>query len=95
MIGAARTVGPGPGVRSESLEDQARGVAEDAVVGDQWDAQANRGRCDPAIGVVVPLCERVSRTMAVHSQLGVDPHELWARMNDLDLGEFSIDPIKT
>lgn len=91
MICADWIVRPGSSPGSEALEDKPGGVAEDAIVGDQWDAQPNRSRCDPAVCVMVPLCECVTGPLAVCSQIGVDPHELRSRMNDLDLGELGID----
>lgn len=51
--------------------------------------EAERGDCDPAVGVVVMLAEGVPSPCASDSQFGVDGDELAAGVDDLgaiDLG---------
>jgi hypothetical protein len=53
------------------------------VVGDKWDAEADRRRGDPSVGGVGALRERVTARFAVCAELGVDVDELGACVNDL------------
>jgi hypothetical protein len=53
-----------PALLARSLEIEARYVAEDPVVGDEWDAEAQSGRGDPAVGVVLALGESVTVRLA-------------------------------
>jgi hypothetical protein len=49
------------------------------------ESRAGRGRCDPAIGVVLALGEGVSGRLAGGAQLRVGEHQLGTRVDDRDL----------
>ena len=62
--GGVGLVASGP----DGLEDEPGGSFKDSVVRHQRDAEAERGGCDPAVGVVVSLAEGVSvRSQATRS----------------------------
>jgi hypothetical protein len=67
----------------DRLEHEARHAAEDPVVGDERNAKPQRGRGNPAIGIVLSLAERVADGFAIHSQLRADLDKLRAGVDDL------------
>ena len=60
------------------LKLELRGVLENAIVRDERDAEAERGGGDPAIGIVLPLAERVTNLHAVGAEARVGGDELVA-----------------
>lgn len=69
------------------LEHKPGDVAEDAVVGDQRDTKAYRGRRDPAVGVVLTLAEGVADPLALGSEPRISEHQLWPRVDRLGRGD--------
>ncbi len=73
------------------LEAQAGRALEYAVVRYEWDSEAESGRRNPAIGVVLALGESVADPCALGAQLGVDRDELVAGVHDLDGGDLGVE----
>src|ERR1700677_472770 len=64
---------------------------EDCVVGDERDPETDRGRGDPAVGVVLALRESVTDRGAVGPQLGTDRYELGAGVDDLRAPDLAVE----
>jgi hypothetical protein len=58
-------------------------VAEDLVVEDEWHAESDRGRGDPAVRGVGALGERVAARFAVGAELGLHEDEFGSCVDDL------------
>ena len=80
--------GPGSG---GGLETEAGDGSEDAVVGDERQAEANRCGRDPAIGVVLALSQSVARVGARGSKPGVDLDEFGSCVNDFDAPKLCLE----
>ena len=78
-------------VLRERFEREAGYGLEDGVVGDEWDPESDRGRGDPAVRVVLALCESVADRGAVGAQLGAYRHELGAGVDDLCALDLAIE----
>jgi hypothetical protein len=73
----------------EGFERETGYVAKDSVVGDERYSDPDGGCCDPPIGIVLALCQRVTDGRTVCAQLRTDGHKLGAGVNDfraVDLG---------
>lgn len=68
------------------LEFQAHGVLEDAVVGHERHAEAQRSGRYPAVGVAVAWAERMAHALAGDAQLGVGADEVGPGVDDLGAG---------
>ena len=64
------------GRASGGLELEAGRVLEDAVIGDEGDAEAQGGRRDPSVGVVFPLAQGMPDALAGDAELGVDADQI-------------------
>ena len=73
------------------LKAEAGYASEDAVVGDEWQAEAHRRGGDPAIGVVLTLSQSVARVGACGSEPGVGEDEFGSRVDDLDAPELGLE----
>ncbi len=58
-------------------------IREDAVVGHERDPEPNGRRSHPAVGVLIPLSERMSDPLALDPETGVGQDELRAGMHRL------------
>ena len=70
------------------LELEAPGVLEDSIVRDEWDAEAERGRGDPAISVLLALAERVTDPHAIGAQTRVGATSSSSEVDHLDHGNL-------
>src|SRR4029450_5082757 len=73
------------------LKLELRGVFENAIVRDERDAEAERGGGDPAIGIVLPLAERVTNLHAVGAEARVGGDELVAGVDNFDSGDLGVE----
>ncbi len=65
------------------LHHEAWDICENAVVGHERDPEPNRRCGHPAVGVVIPLSERMSDPLALDPQMGVAQDELRPRIHRL------------
>ena len=77
--------------RDVPTQAEAQGVLENAIVRDERDAEAERGGGDPAIGIVLPLAERVTNLHAVGAEARVGGDELVAGVDDFDSGDLGVE----
>ena len=85
---------PHPSAAEDRLEEQARDRLEDPIVGYERDRQSDSHRGDPAVGVVVPLTERMPDALAVSPEPRIDLDELRPGPHDLGLTDARLEPAR-
>lgn len=76
------------GSAPDSLQNEARGTLEDAVIRDERYAKAQCRGGDPSVGVVLALAKGVSGALAGYTELDVDADELVSGVDDLGPGDL-------
>lgn len=75
---------------SGGLERETGRVLEDAVVGDERDAEAERGGGDPSVGVVLALTEAVPDALAGDAKIGVEADQVTSGVHDFGPGDLDL-----
>ena len=83
------------GSSERCLEGQPGGSPEDAVVGHQRDAEVYGGRGDPTIDVVLPLRERMSRSLASQAEVDLRGQKRRARPDHLRAADVGLGALES